>query len=310
MQQRLQRQPLRGEAVQRRQAGDRHRADEERAARPGHPAQQAAEPVELERADRALERARAEEEQRLEDRVVERVQQRGGERERRPGVGAARAQHQAGAEAEHDDPDVLDRVQREQPLEVVLEERVDDAADRRERADREHEHAEPERQHAEPVDEHAHEPVDRDLDHHAAHQRRHGRGRDRMRARQPDVQRHHARLRPHADERGQRDRDLQARARSDRRRAADRAGVREQQDRDPRAGAAEMRHGQVGEDRAARGRSSERATRIIAAGSSVISSQPGEERQRVARAEHLGEREHERRRSARRSPRPAAVGSR
>ena len=93
VQQRLQRQPLRGEAVQRRQAGDRHRADEERAARPRHPAQQPAEPVELERADRALERARAEEEQRLEDRVVERVQQRRRERERRPRVGAARAQH-------------------------------------------------------------------------------------------------------------------------------------------------------------------------------------------------------------------------
>ena len=61
---------------------------------------------------------------------------------------------QAGAEPEHDDPDVLDRVEREQPLQVVLEERVHDAADRRERAEREHEHAEPERQHAEPVDEH------------------------------------------------------------------------------------------------------------------------------------------------------------
>ena len=129
VQQRLQRQPLRGEAVQRRQAGDRHRADQERAARPRHPPQQPAEPVELERADRPLERAGAEEEQRLEDRVVERVQQRGGERERRPGVGAAGAQDQAGADPEHDDPDVLDRVEREQPLQVVLEERVDDAAD-------------------------------------------------------------------------------------------------------------------------------------------------------------------------------------
>ena len=77
VQQRLEREPLGGEPVQRRQARDRHRADEERDARPGHAAQQAAEPVELERADRALERARAEEEQRLEDRVVQRVQQRG-----------------------------------------------------------------------------------------------------------------------------------------------------------------------------------------------------------------------------------------
>ena len=50
-------------------------------------------------------------------------------------IGAASAQDEAGAEPEHDDPDVLDRVQREQPFEVVLEERVDDAADSRERAD-------------------------------------------------------------------------------------------------------------------------------------------------------------------------------
>ena len=47
----------------------------------------------------------------------------------------ARAQDQARAEPEDDDPDVLDRVEREQPLEVVLEERVDDAADRRQRAE-------------------------------------------------------------------------------------------------------------------------------------------------------------------------------
>ncbi len=233
VQQRLQRQPLRREAVQRRQARDRHRADEERAAGPRHPPEQAAEPVELERAHRSLERACAEEEQRLEHGVVQRVQERGAERERGPGVRTARPQDEAGAEAEHDDPDVLDRVQREEPLQVVLEERVDDAADGRERTEAEHEHAEPRRQHADPVDEDAHEPVDRDLDHHAAHQRRDGRGRDRMRARQPDVQRHQAGLRAHPDQRGERDRDLQARAGADRLRAPDRAGLREQQDRDP-----------------------------------------------------------------------------
>ena len=139
VQQRLQRQPLRGEAVQRRQARDRHRADEEGGAGPRHPPQEAAEPVDLERADRALERAGAQEEERLEDGVVHGVQERRPERERRPLVGAAGAQQQAGADAEHDDPDVLDRVQRQQALEVVLEERVDHAADRRERADGEHE---------------------------------------------------------------------------------------------------------------------------------------------------------------------------
>ncbi len=58
-----------------RQSRDRHRADEERAAGPRHTPQQAAEPIELERADRLLERTGAQEEKRLEDRVVDRVQQ-------------------------------------------------------------------------------------------------------------------------------------------------------------------------------------------------------------------------------------------
>ena len=88
-----------------------------------------------------------------------------------------------------------------------------DARHGRERPDREHEHAEPLRQDTEPVDEHAHEPVDRDLDHHAAHQRRDLRGRDRVGTRKPDVQRHQTGLRTHPDERSERDRDLHARAR-------------------------------------------------------------------------------------------------
>ena len=146
VQQRLQGHPLGGKAVQRRQAGDRERADEERAAGPRQPPQQPAEPVEPERACRALERAGAEEEQRLEHRVIQRVQQRGGQRDRGPGVGASGAQDQACAEAEDDDPDVLDRVEREQPLQVVLEERVDDAADRRQRTERKHQHTDPDRQ--------------------------------------------------------------------------------------------------------------------------------------------------------------------
>ncbi len=99
------------------------------------------------------------------------MEQCGGERERRPRVGAARAQNEARADPEHDDPHVLDRVQREQTLQVVLEQRIHDAAEGRKRADREHEHAEPHRQHPIPFDEYAQEAVQRDLDHHSAHQR-------------------------------------------------------------------------------------------------------------------------------------------
>ena len=71
VQERLQRHPLGSEAVERRQPADRHRSDRERAAGPRHAAQKAAEPVELETPDRAAERAGAQEQQGLEDRVVE-----------------------------------------------------------------------------------------------------------------------------------------------------------------------------------------------------------------------------------------------
>ena len=69
---------------------------------------------------------------------------------------------------------------------------------------------------AEPLDEHPDEAVDRHLDHHAAHQCRDvGRG-DRVRAGEPACAAARARLCPHADERGDGDRDLRARARRDR----------------------------------------------------------------------------------------------
>ena len=69
-------------------------------------------------------------------------------------------QEEAGAEPEHDDADVLDRVEREQPLELVLEDRVDDADDRRHTADGEDDDAVPRRQLAEPLDEDADKAVD------------------------------------------------------------------------------------------------------------------------------------------------------
>ena len=81
VQQRLEREPLRGEA-RRAAAAPRSRARRrERPAGPWHPPQQAAEAVELERADRPREHAGAEEEQRLEDGMVQRVEQRGAERD-------------------------------------------------------------------------------------------------------------------------------------------------------------------------------------------------------------------------------------
>ena len=82
--QRLQRQPLRREPVQRRQPGDRHRADEERAAGPRHPLQQPAEAVDLERPRPRARTRRRRGTGGLEDGVVERVQERGRERDAGP----------------------------------------------------------------------------------------------------------------------------------------------------------------------------------------------------------------------------------
>ena len=196
---------------------------------PGHAPQQPTEPVDLERADGALERAGAEEEECFEDGVVDGVEERRGKCDSGPRVGAARAQHEACADAEHDDPDVLDRVQRQESLEVVLEEGVHNPADRRQRSDAEHEDAEPHRQDAVPLDEHADERIERNLDHHTAHQGRDGGRRERMCARQPDVQRDDAGLGSHADERRERDRDLDSGARRDRAWMSDRAGVRQKE---------------------------------------------------------------------------------
>ena len=117
------------------------------------------------------------------------------------------------------------------------------------------------------------------------------------------------RLRPHPDQRGQRDRDLQPEPELIAAGIAERARVGEQQDRDPRANAAEMRDGEVGEHRlprepvgAARDedhRRREQRHQLPA----------GEEGQRVAGAEDEREREQERRRE-RGDRAPAPVGSR
>ena len=221
------------------------------------------------------------------------MQERGTQSERGPGVSAAGPQDQAGAEPEHDDPNVLDRVQRQQPLQVVLEERVDDPSDGGEHADGEHQHAEPDRENADPLDKHAHEPVQRDLDHHTAHQRRNRRRSDRVSARQPDMQRHHAGLRPHPNESRKSDRDLKARTGADRGRAAERVRVRKEQDRDPGADAAEMGDGEVVEHRLPR-------DSVCAAGNEDHGRREQrhqlpahEEGQRIAGADDEGEREKE-----------------
>ena len=153
--------------------------------------------------------AGAEEQQALEQRVIEDVEQRRGERERRRGRHAVGLEGEREAEADEDDADVLDRAVGEQPLEVALHEGAEHAEHGGDAAEREHDDAPPPGRRAEQIEDDADEAVDRDLGHHAAHQRRDVARRGRMGERQPDVQRHEAGLRAgaeqhqHQDEAGQ-----------------------------------------------------------------------------------------------------------
>ena len=99
-------------------------------------------------------------------------------------------------------------LKRQKPLQVVLKQRIRDSPHSRERSHGKHHHAKPRRDHAHPVDQHSNQRIDGDFDHHAAHQRRYRRRRDRMGSRKPHMQRHHARFRTHANQRGDTDHEL------------------------------------------------------------------------------------------------------
>ncbi len=142
--------------------------------------------------------------------MVERVQQRRRERDRAPLRTTERREHQRCPEPEDDDPDVLDRVKRQQSLELVLKQRIQHAADRGQRADPEQQQADPQRGGRRPLKQHAYEPVQRELDHHPRHQRGHVGRRQRVRTRQPRMQRHRARLRPEPEHRRDGDQRTQA----------------------------------------------------------------------------------------------------
>jgi hypothetical protein len=146
-------------------------------------------------------RARREEQQALEKGVVERVIQDRGQRDRREQRLAVRLEEDDEADAGDDDPDVLDRRIREEALHVGLHRGEDHAEERGEKSQRQRDHAPPPELAAEQVERDAQQPVDRHLQHRAAHQRRDRRRRRRMRLGQPDVQRQETRLCAEAQER-------------------------------------------------------------------------------------------------------------
>ena len=98
------------------------------------------------------------------------------------------------AETDENEADVLDGAVGEDPLEVTLHQRVENAEHGGSAADRQDRDAPPPGRRAEEVENDPHEAIDRDFGHDAAHQRGDMARRRRMRERQPDVQA--ARARP------------------------------------------------------------------------------------------------------------------
>ena len=135
--------------------------------------------------------------------MVEHVKQRRRERQRRRPGQAVGLERDRQAQTDEDDADVLDRVIGEQPLQIVFHQRIQHAHHRGQPADGEHDDACPPGGQAEQVEDDADEAVHRHFRHHAAHQRGNVAGRGRMRERQPDMQRHHTRLRAGTDQRQQ-----------------------------------------------------------------------------------------------------------
>ncbi len=142
-QDRLEGQPLGDEAVERRQRRDRGAADQEGEGGQRHAVDQAAQVLHVALAGRGQHGAGAEEQQALEQRVIEDVEQRRGQRQRRREAHAVGLEGERQAEADEDDADVLDRVVGEQPLQVVLHQRIEHAEHRGDAAERQHHHAPP-----------------------------------------------------------------------------------------------------------------------------------------------------------------------
>ncbi len=111
---------LADEAVQRRQAADGDRPDQETDGRPRHRLRQPAQVVDLAGVGRMDDRAGTQEQQGLEQRVVPDVQQGAAQAEDDPIRAVQRAADQRQAQAHDDDADVLDAVIGQESLQVVL----------------------------------------------------------------------------------------------------------------------------------------------------------------------------------------------
>ena len=151
-QERLQQQPFGDETVQRRQSGNRERADQGQPGDPGHAMDQAAQLAQGALVRGVQHRAGGEEQEALEEGVVDAVIQRRGERERGERAHAVGLEGDGEADADQDEADVLDRRIGEQALHVALHRGKDHAVERGREAEREDHHAPPPHLHVQQVE--------------------------------------------------------------------------------------------------------------------------------------------------------------
>ena len=113
--------------------------------------------------------AGAQEQERLEDRVVQCVIQPRNQRHSRHRRMPQRPENHRRAKPNQDDPDVLDAVVRQQALQIVLHQRIQHAQQRRQHARSQDQDSRPRRRRVEEIEEYQRHPVDAGLDHDAGH---------------------------------------------------------------------------------------------------------------------------------------------
>ncbi len=164
----LKREPLGHETVQRRQRRNRQCADQKIKRGVRQVADQPAHLVQISQPGRLQNRAGAEKEQALEYRVIERVIQPRDQSQRRGDrVSAAEKNHRE-PDADQDNADVLDRMVREQALQIVLHQREQHAEQRSRRAEQKHGQAPLPADAADEIVDHAHHAINCRLQHHTA----------------------------------------------------------------------------------------------------------------------------------------------
>ncbi|CCJ97929.1 hypothetical protein BN130_435 [Cronobacter malonaticus 507] len=138
--------PFAREAVQRRQRSHRHQAHQHGDRNKRHGFADTAKLFDIAQAGAVKDRARAKKQRGFKQAVVEQMIEPAHQAERHQRWLAKRNTRKPGAEPQQDNADVFKRMVRQQPVDVVLKQRVKPADKRGHHAEQQHQHAAPERQ--------------------------------------------------------------------------------------------------------------------------------------------------------------------